>query len=351
MPNDKLQYILEFVPLSITLAIGFLVLAFLKFLLFTKYPGVKSQSRFARQLVMLLLTGVLIFAAILSLPIGDSSRAQILSLIGIFLTGAIALSSTTFLGNMMAGLMLRAVGSIEAGDFIRVGDNFGRVSESGLLHTEIQNEDRDLTTIPNLYLVTNPVKVVRSSGTIVSAELSLGYDVAQEKITEHLIIAAERAGLEEPFVHVLNLGDFSVTYRISGFLREIKTLISARSRLKSEAIKVLHQAGIEIVSPNFMNQRVFENTQKFIPTRYFAKSAANAADIPEKIIFDKADQAESEEEAKERIVKLRDSIDELKARLKETAEDPMKSRLEYQIGLLEREKARVEASLQEEPKD
>ena len=54
------------------------------------------------------------------------------------------------------------------GDFVRVGERLGRVTERGLFHTEIQTEDRDLTTLPNLYLVTNPVTVVRASGTIVS---------------------------------------------------------------------------------------------------------------------------------------------------------------------------------------
>ena len=43
---------------------------------------------------------------------------------------------------------------------------FGRVTERGLFHTEIQTEDRDLVTLPNLYLVTNPVKVVRTFLTV-----------------------------------------------------------------------------------------------------------------------------------------------------------------------------------------
>ena len=48
-------------------------------------------------------------------------------------------------------------------------DHFGRVSERGLFHTEIQTQDRDLTMLPNLYLVTHPVTAIRSSGTIVSS--------------------------------------------------------------------------------------------------------------------------------------------------------------------------------------
>ena len=78
----------------------------------------------------------------------------------------------------MAGLMLQVAKSFSPGDFVRVGEYFGRVTERGLFHVEKQTEDRDLTTLPNLHLATNSITVVHSAGTIVSAELSLGYDVS-----------------------------------------------------------------------------------------------------------------------------------------------------------------------------
>ena len=131
----------------------------------------------------------------------------------------------------MAGMMLRAVRSFRPGDFIRVGDYFRRVSEQGLFHVEIQTEDRDLTTMPNLYLVTNPFKVIRSSGTIISAEVSLGYDIPRTKIESLLIEAALAVQLEEPFVLVTELGDFAVTYRISGLFPKVKHILSTRSAL------------------------------------------------------------------------------------------------------------------------
>ena len=53
-----------------------------------------------------------------------------------------------------------------SGDFIRVKEYFGRVTERGLLDTEIQTETRELISIPNAFLISNPVQVIRSSGTI-----------------------------------------------------------------------------------------------------------------------------------------------------------------------------------------
>ena len=119
--------------------------------------------RYRRQLVNAGTGLVGIIALVLVLPIGSDVQGQLLSLIGIIISAAIALSSTTVLGNALAGFMLRIVKGFRTGDFIRVNDHFGRVSERGIFHTEIQTEQRELTTLPNLYLVQNPVTTTRSS--------------------------------------------------------------------------------------------------------------------------------------------------------------------------------------------
>ena len=118
-----------------------------------------EESRFPRRILMFFLTAFALVIVLILLPLGDNTRNQLFSLLGLLLTAVIALSSTTFVGNAVAGMMMRAVGSFRPGDFIRVGDHFGRVTERGLFHAEIQTEDRDLTTIPNLYLVSHPISV------------------------------------------------------------------------------------------------------------------------------------------------------------------------------------------------
>ena len=89
-------------------------------------------SRFYRQLVMLALTIAGLIAIVIVLPIEPSTRNQIIGLVGLLLSGIIAFSSPTIFANLMAGLMLRATQSFRTGDYIRVGDQFGRVAERGL---------------------------------------------------------------------------------------------------------------------------------------------------------------------------------------------------------------------------
>ena len=163
----------KFLPLLMVLALLMVSLFMANWLLLHRKRDIGEEGQFSRRIAMMLLSCIGAVIILLALPIDNDTRGQLLGLLGLLLTAVITLSSTTFVSNAMAGLMLRAVHSFRPGDFVNIGKQFGRVTERGLFHTEIQTEDRDLVTIPNLYLITNPVKVVRSSGTIVWAKVTL----------------------------------------------------------------------------------------------------------------------------------------------------------------------------------
>ena len=103
---------------------------------------------------------------------------------------------------------------------------------------------------------------------------------------------ATRADLTEPFVRVLELGDFSVSYRVSGLLADGKQIVSARSRLLAKVMDALHAADIEIVSPTFMNQRRISDGERFL-SRPVAEASLSSLDkaAVEALMFDKAEAA------------------------------------------------------------
>ena len=325
----------DLIPTGVTLAIVALIIWFVRFTLNRRYAGV-SGRQFRLQLIILILSFVGLLVVILTLPVSESTIQLLLGLLGILLSAAIAFSATTFVGNIAAGLMLRAIKNFRPGDFVQVGNHFGRVSERGLFHIEIQTEDRDLTTLPNLYLVTNPVKVIRSSGTLVRAEVSLGYDVPRVDVEDALLRAATEVGLEEPFVHIMNLGDFSITYRLAGLLIDVKSLLSSRSNLRAKMMDCLHQAGVEIVSPNFMNQRVLSADKTFVPrVSRRTPSVDKQEGLPEAVVFDKADEAESLEKLRERHSQLRRDIESLKSSLSDETDKTLRSQIQKKIEALE----------------
>lgn len=241
------------------------------------------------------------------LPIDSSAKNSVFSLLGLVVTAVIAVSSTTFASNAMAGIMLRIIRNFKAGDFIAVGEHFGRVSETGLLHTEIQTKSRNLTTLPNLLLVTQAVTVIPGDKALIDATLSLGYDVSHHDVERVLKSAATKIGLKDNFVQVTDLGDFSIGYRVAGFVDNPKLLLSARSNLRKQVIDSLHANDIEIVSPTFMNQRQYRSDEMFISNVTAYQERQNAKTEQSKV-FDKAETAEQIEHLKTQLNTVEEAL-------------------------------------------
>ena len=263
-----------------------------------------------RQLLTIAVVLVGTVALVLVLPVDRQVQGALLGAMGVAVAAVIGLSSTSIVGNALAGLMLRSVGNFRVNDWISVEEHFGKVTFRRLLVTEIQTEDRDLTTLPNLYLTTHPVKVVRHSGTVVSTTVSLGYDVHRLRLEPIFAQAVLDAGLTDPFTHVLELGNSAVTYRIAGLLNPVDKLLTVRSALRSALFDRLGEAGIEIVSPDFMNQRRLDPERPVIARRPVVAATDGEAAEAEGIMFDKAEAAAA-------VAELTEARDAARARLAE----------------------------------
>ncbi len=110
-----------------------------------------------------------------------------------------------------------------------------------------------------------PAKFLKKRGTVITSKVSLGYDVHHATVSQCLLRAAtERAGLNEAVVHVDELGDYSISYRVTGTLADIEKLLDE-----------LHENQVEIVSPAFVAQRRIDANRLTIPkVASKAKSAA-----------------------------------------------------------------------------
>ena len=338
-----------FLPVLLVLALVSSGLWLAHWFFFRRNGGLKEEDRFSARVGMLLLVGVGIVLTLLALPLDKETHKELFQLLALLITAVITLSSTTFVSNALAGFMLRGMQSFRLGDFLRVESQFGRVTERGLFHTEIQTEERDLTTLPNLFLVSHPITVIRSSGTIVSATVSLGYDIPHQTIDKLLVEAALAAKLNDPFVHIMELGDYAVTYRISGFLIEVKQLLSARSKLRAKMLTTLHDAGIEIVSPVVMNQRRLEDGIRVLPpqTSELPHVEEKAVDSnPESLIFDKADAMAQIEALKEQRDAIREEIAGLEAQIKSKGET-IRTWIERRITHIRQEEERLSHLIQQ----
>lgn len=297
----------EGAPFLATIAISIIILS-----VADRYlrSGKQKNDSFTRPLVMIAMTAIAVIAAVITLPVETATRGNLLTLMGLVLSAVIGLASTTFLSNAMAGLLLRSLGKFKPGDFLRTEDHFGRVTERGLFHTELQTEESDLVTLPNFFLVTRPIKVVRAQGTIINADVSIGYDEPESRIRELLISAAESANLTDTYAHVRELGDFSITYRAAGMLDDPTKLLAARSALRAAILNTLHNANVEIASPTIMAQRPLTPNTRLVPVKAIKQDPEQTTEHEgaEQVAFEKANRAAFVEQLKEKVAELDASL-------------------------------------------
>lgn len=345
-----LEFILE--ELSAFSGAGMILFLIVLFLfvnswIFKRIQSVRSDGNIVKRSISTFIVLVGTLAFVLALPIEKSTKEQILAFLGIIISAGIALSSTTVLGNLIAGIMNNWMNRFRNGDLIKIDDLFGRVTKRELFHTEIQLEDSNKVTIPNLFIASRPVKLTRKNNTVISTTVSLGYDVSRIEIENTLKEAAVSSELTDPYVFITELGNNSVSYKIHGFLEDSTKYFSRSSQLNGQVMDKLHEKGIEIVSPDFRNQRRVDE-QEFIPKQTTGKTSEKEEAAPEDLVFDEANEAEETEEKIDLHKDLDHQKEVLEKRLKETNVKEEKDHIKSTIDRIEKRKKTIEKNIKEQ---
>ncbi len=343
---EHLTNIIKSLLEPVGIAVVLTLLLFFNIWIFRKIKSVKIHANILKNSISTLLIIVGVLAFILTMPIDNALKGQIISFLAIIISAGIALSSTTVLGNLIAGIMNNTMNRFRNGDLIKIGDFHGRVTKKSIFHTEIQLEDSNFITIPNLYIATIPVKLTRKSDTVISTSVSLGYDTSRIKIEESLKEAAILTGLTDPYVYITLLGDYSVTYKVHGFLEDSSKYFSTNSLLNGKVMDVLHENKIEIVSPTFMNQRSV-NEKEFIPKDIIKKAVSKVEPLPEDLIFDKAIKSEKIEKKKDQLEKLSNQKKMLTKKGKNLRKEDEIKKNESTIKNIDELKTKVEKSIED----
>ncbi|MGF1494448.1 MAG: mechanosensitive ion channel family protein [Microcoleaceae cyanobacterium] len=207
------------------------------------------------------------------LPGADSPAFQGVS---IFVGALLTLGSSSAVSNAISGIIVIYTRSFQIGDFIRVGETIGEVSEKSLFVTRIITPKQELITIPNSSMLDNNVinysAIGRESNTHLTLHttITLGYDVPWRTVHEVLIAAAAATSniLPEPKPFVLQtaLNDFNVSYELNIYTDSPKLMPAIYSELHQNIQDYCNGAGIEILSPTFSALR--DGNHSTIPSNY-----------------------------------------------------------------------------------
>jgi small-conductance mechanosensitive channel len=177
------------------------------------------------------------------------------------------------MGNFTAGVLLIYTRSFKVGDFVRIGDAHGQVTERTLLVTRLASMKSENVTIPNSRVlgsdVINYSAMPGKDGILVHLSVGLGYDLdwreAHRLMKNAALETTHIAKNPVPFVLQHSLDDFSVTYEINAYTQRSDILPGIRSELLANILDAFNTAEVEILSPRYTAVR--EGDEKAIPER------------------------------------------------------------------------------------
>jgi small-conductance mechanosensitive channel len=225
-----------------------------------RVPMVHPETTTAtRRIVSIVVWGLGIAVAYPYLPGSDSDAFKGLSvLFGLMLT----LGSTSLVAQAMSGLVIVYSRALRKGDFVEVGEVQGVVSEVATLATKIVNIRNEEVTVPNSVLIATPIrnysKLAGTHGTLLSAQVTIGYDAPWRQVHAMLIEAARRTPSVRkepaPFVYQRALSDFYVEYELFVSIDRPIDRIPILSALHANIQDEFNTHGVQIMSPHFFAQ-------------------------------------------------------------------------------------------------
>jgi small conductance mechanosensitive channel len=172
-----------------------------------------TLSRFAENLVYMLLMVVVVLAALNTLGVQTTSFVAILGATGL----AVGLALQGTLGNVGAGVLLIVFRPFQVGDFVNAGGEAGSVEAISLFATTLKTPDNKVIIIPNSAVTGGNITNFSAKETRrVDLTFGIGYgdDLKAAKTILQEIIDADKRVLRDPdpFVAVSELAESSVNF-------------------------------------------------------------------------------------------------------------------------------------------
>lgn len=225
--------------------------------------------------------GIWLFALAMAYPYLPGAGTDAFKGLSVLIGLMISLGASSVVGQAAAGLILTYTQTLRAGEFVRIGEHEGTVTEVGMFTTRIRTGLGEVLTLPNSMITGSVTKnysrVVQGAGYVVDTVVTIGYDTPWRQVEAMLIEAAKRTPgvLENPSPQVFQtaLSDFYPEYRL------VAQAVPSEPRPRAELLTLLHaniqdvfnEYGVQIMSPHYLGDPAQE---KWVPRdRWFTAPA------------------------------------------------------------------------------
>lgn len=222
-----------------------------------------------------------LFALIVSYPYLPGSQTEAFKGVSVFIGLIVSLGSTGLVNQVMSGFTVTYSRALRRGDFVRVGDIDGTVTQIGTLSTKLETPRREEVTIPNAVLVSQTVvnysRNADTTGVYTGTVVTIGYDAPWRQVEALLLLAASRTDgvrpTPAPMVIQSGLAEFHVRYTLLVALEAPHRRGAILNRLHANIQDAFNEHGVQIMTPNY---EADPEGRKVVPKdRWFAAPAAD----------------------------------------------------------------------------
>ncbi len=222
-----------------------------------------------------------LFAIVMAYPYLPGSGTEAFKGLSVLVGLMISLGASSVIGQAASGLILTYSRTLRVGEFVRIGDNEGTVTEVGVFNTTIRTGLGEVLTLPNSMITgsvtRNYSRIVQGQGYVVDTVVTIGYDTPWRQVEAMLIEAARRTDgiLQTPAPQVFQtaLSDFYPEYRL------VAQAIPSEPRPRALLLSVLHaniqdvfnEYGVQIMSPHYLGD---PQEAKWVPREHWHAAPA-----------------------------------------------------------------------------
>jgi small-conductance mechanosensitive channel len=242
----------------------------------------------ARPTRRLISIGVWAFAVAMAYPYLPGAQTEAFKGLSLLLGLMASLGASSVVGQAASGLILMYTRTLRIGEFVRVGEHEGTITELGTFSTRMRTGQGEELILPNSLIASsvtrNYSRVVQGDGFVLDTTVTIGYDTPWRQVDAMLKLAATRTPgvLETPAPRVFQtaLSDFYVEYRLVVQARPTEPGPRAQvlSQLHAQIQDTFNEYGVQIMSPHYLGDPA---DAKWVPrARWFEGPAKSPAQGP-----------------------------------------------------------------------
>ncbi len=201
-----------------------------------------------------------VLCIVVAYPYIPGSSTDAFKGVSVFVGLIVSLGSSGLVNQLMSGFVITYSRSVRVGEFARIADIEGTVTNVGVLATTIRTPYGEEMNIPNAVVVSHVVTNYSRPGdrraVWVRTSVTIGYDTPWRQVHAMLLEAAARTpGLADnppPEVRQTALQDYYVEYTLLAAPLEARDRGPVFAELHSRIQDAFNEHGVQIMSPHYI---------------------------------------------------------------------------------------------------